>query len=438
MKPYIKEMEVEKLTVKDSLEVNCVCFFLALTFVCDSFDVVGVVNIAGYDFRFAQLMALFVIIGAFIGSLKDGFLHIAHRDVYLIIWIALQFFFLFRSPDLRNAVVYFLWLVFDVAIAFSIVYHLNRIYSFHWLMRTYMSSFVYIAILGLVQFFLYLYEIDLFVNTRWTTSLARINGFSYEPSYYATYLIVGFILFAYMVEYEDYSFFSKVRTRMSLMIIVLALILTFSRMGYLMMIIYIIIRIIRRWSKVFFKGIKKKHLIFLLIGIPVFLLAIIMVIRYLFWTGRDVMSLFRGLGIFGQGDFSSGPRIKGLTTCLEIFMESPFFGYSLGGVDPMVAQYNGISYSTLYNGRAMSVIGEVAAASGIVGLIPLVFYLKELFFGTRKSVSRTERKKSSAHMALIWAFCFELVILCFNQNLLRLYVWCLIGVLSASWKELSK
>jgi len=58
------------------------------------------------------------------------------------------------------------------------------------------------GIIGLVQWILQFFGI-LFYLTQYN-SMHRINGFSYEPSYYASYMLIGWIIYAYLYEKGNY------------------------------------------------------------------------------------------------------------------------------------------------------------------------------------------------------------------------------------------
>lgn len=412
-----------KIKIYRNGKVNLIKICVALAIYTTSFDIVGMINIAGFNFRFSQFIILPVILGWFFGAIKGRIqLPIGWKSLFL--FLIFQFVFMFRSPNLKNAVGYFMWLIFDVVIIFSIVYYLNKAFGFQWLMRIYMKSFVFISVLGLLQFVLYLIGINFFIAQVWNDKLARINGFCYEPSYYATYLIMGFVLYSYLFKQKNESLFSLKVLKRDLIIITLALILSSSRMGWLVMSLWIILVIFEEYGKLFINKLTKKKMIFLIFIIPL-LVTGITVIYYIFIREKiDLTFFLQGLGIKGTSSHSSSERINRLIRCIEIFKENPFLGYSLGGVDPAIAKYLGIPYSTLNNGEGGSIIGELLVACGLIGIIPLINYFKILVF---KSIKCKEE-----YTGLAWAFCFELLILCFNQNILRPYFWWHIAILSAA------
>lgn len=396
-----------------------------------SFDIFAIVNIGGFNFRFCQLIIL-PVITLYLMNVMASRRFLAPKGFrYLLIWIVLQLVFCFRSPSLKNAFGYFIWLIFNGITVLSTCYFCEKAYSRKWLLRTYLHSFVFMSVVGLMQLFLYAIGVDFYVAQNWTGRLARINGFSYEPSYYATYLIMGFVTYASLLIANEYVWISKTKLQQGFVWITIALILSSSRMGWLMVAVFIVYELSYHSLKKALTGgrIKKKTFSFIALALLVVAFAAFAVVYIL---KLDLSMFTAGLGIGGGSTHSSGPRIEGLTKCIEIFKKSPIWGYSLGGVDPMIARYDGEVYSTLHNGAAMSVVGEILVASGVIGLIPFIFYFLSLLFRRTNSANIAY---SNVIRALKVAMVFELAILCFNQNILRPYTWWHIAILSAEMKS---
>lgn len=408
------------------------CTMLAIF--TSSFDIFGLINIAGFNFRFCQLIILPVIALYLMNVISARHVSFPKGFRYLLIWIILQFGFCFRSPSLKNAFGYFLWLIFNCMTILSTYYFCGKAYSGKWLLKTYLHSFVFMSIVGLMQLVLYGVGINFFVVQNWTGRLARINGFSYEPSYYATYLLMGVVTYGCLLFSKEVEWIPEKDLKYGFIWVIIALFLSSSRMGWLMIAIFIGYELLGHLLKRLLTGgyVNKKMFSFILLAIIVVALAVFSVIKIFKW---DLSMFTAGLGIGGGTMHSAAPRIGGLTTCLNIFKESPFLGYSLGGVDPMIAKYTGVTYSTANNGAAMSIIGEILVASGILGLIPFVLYFSTLCFGRIKSTSIANLNMIRA---LRVAMVFELIILCFNQNILRPYTWWHIAILSALVKNKEK
>lgn len=413
------------LSTKKSPYYTVISACVALIFLTSSFDIVANVDLFGFNLRACQFLSL-ILIALLIAEWSKRPVRVPIGGKYLIAWIVIQFLFIFRSLNFANAIGYFMWLIFDVFLIFAMVQYVGRAFSQKWLLRVYFKSFVWIAVLGLVQFSLFAIGIDLFVAQHWTARFARINGFCYEPSYYSTYLLPGFVIFAYLFEKKNADILSLQEIKIGLLTISAALILSTSRMGWLMMVVWIAMRIIIYSVQFIRSGISRKNIKTFL---ALILLMGLLIIGFTYIVkSKEFNFLLNGLGIAGTAKHSSMGRIGGLIMCLNIFADQPILGVSLGGVDAQIAKYNGNVYIAGNNGAGMSIIGELLVANGIVGLLPFLLYFTAVLCG-RKQIKLTQN--SELIFALRWALLFELAILCFNQNILRPYVWTLIAVLSA-------
>lgn len=148
--------------------------------------------------------------------------------------------------------------------------------------------------------------------------------------------------------------------------------------------------------------------------------------------------LFSGLGMFGTATHSSEARTNEAWTTFEVFLNSPFIGYSLGGVAPAIAELKGFTIYTqseAKNFEGMNIFLEVLAASGIIGFIFFVIFFIVLYSKAFK-IMKLLKTINNIHYLFIGSLSFalfmELLILSMNQNILRPYLWVLIGMLSAS------
>lgn len=413
-----------------------ICIFLSI--ITCSFDIFANVIIAGLNFRFCQFVLLPVMIFLLYSIIRSrkikGFLGME----YLLIWLAFQIIFVFRSPDLSNAVAYVLWLIFNIWTVYLIYYYTDVAFTIEELMVIYLNSFFFMAVLGIIQMFLFFCNINLYVTQYWNKYLCRINGFTYEPSYYATYMLMGFVMYAYLLEKGNENIMKQKVLAIKFVFVAVAIVLSSSRMGWLMMVVWLYIRginLLMHFVKKRKGGWSYKQVV-LLVSIILFILLSLYAIWIKLFKNGPLSFLLSGMGVYGKPAHSVKSRISGLLQTLEIFMENPFLGVSLGGVDPAVVQRNGMVYNNSLNGCAMSIIGELLVSSGIIGLIPFMLYIGKLIKGTkwwRKDFDLC--RLANVYRAVEWALIFELLILCFNQNILRVYVWIHIGILCALYKR---
>lgn len=217
---------------------------VSLTILTSSFDVFLNLQIGGLSFRFSQFAILPVIVLFFFeNKLVGNDWKLSKDDAWFVLWVIVQFCFVFRSPNLKNAIGYWLWLLLDTLMIFSIRFFCGREYSFRWLLRTYLNAFTFVGAFGLLQFVLYPTGMHLLVTQAWIKGKwVRINGFSYEPSFFSTYMLVGFVVLTYLAEFEDKTIFTKKELRVRQLIVATAIVLSTSRMGWLMVSGYVIIR----------------------------------------------------------------------------------------------------------------------------------------------------------------------------------------------------
>jgi len=63
---------------------------------------------------------------------------------------------------------------------------------------------------------------------------------------------------------------------------------------------------------------------------------------------------------------------------LEVFLNSPILGRSLGGIDSAICQLVGVEYTSEINGIGMCIAAEALAGLGIFGFWFLVKYIYDI------------------------------------------------------------
>ncbi len=424
------------LATTESWVRRIVLVLTAVAILTTSFDIAGNLEVAGYNVRITQLASLpLVFLG--IRSVLRGKDNWVVGGLWLLAWCAVQLLLSFRSPSITNGIGYWCWLMLDACIVFGLPALAQDDVTYRWLAKVYLNSFFVLAVFGLLQFALYYAGVNVYLAQVIKGGLARINGLSYEPSYYATYLFMGFVLNGYLLEKEDFSLLSKVALIRNYVLIVLAIVLTNSRMAYLVMALWFVLRMgamIVNAIRARKEGGKARLPLYFWITLACMAAGVMLLVA----LGMNYKTLMRGFGIVGKNSQSADDRLAGLTTCLQVFGASPLLGYGLGGVDPAIAQFRGAAYQGGDNGAAMSIAGELLVANGIVGMIPFVGYLWSLFFGDKRHVRDPESPWHTLHLAMLWALAFEFIILLFNQNILRPYLWMHIAFVAASWNHARK
>lgn len=409
--------------------IYCIAIFTV------SFDVILNFNI-GPNVRFSQILFIIFILSAFfLRAIAKVVLPIGFK--YLLIWTFFIIIFIPNSGFIEKGIGYLLWLLLNVLLIFFTNLYYCQSLSLIKIIRFYLISFIYIAFFGIVQFISGILGFGelLLVQTWWIPDvLPRLNGFSYEPSFYATYLMLGWVSIGYMLQNKVYLF-SRFFLSAAFVLITSALILSGSRLGYVFMGLWTMIYL-------FFLLFNSKKLNYLKI---IFLLLVTVLIFscILFFEIIDsdfFKTLAFGTGLGETSDHSIVDRLSGAYDLIQIFLDSPFIGYSLGGLSYALGNLNAIVVDDFASAKleGNGVFLEVLAASGAVGFFPFLFYIIVLIIRPFK-LKYTENFLYSAKLlhGMTWALVFELLIMQANQNILRPYLWLHIAIMCALYSGIA-
>ena len=408
-------------------------YLFALAILTSSFDIAGNFDI-GFNLRLTQI---FTIVGLFIFCIRSLYINkllIFKIPVYLnslFIWIFFIIIFTYNTPFLTRSIGYVIWMMLNLFIILWSVNLFKSNNSLVFIINVYTTSFFLVSIFGLIQFLSPLLGVSNFpyIQQWWIPGLLpRINGFSYEPSFYATYLILGYVTLDALYLF-NYGYMNKKLVFFYKSTILLSVILSSSRMGILILIIWYFTKKLllekSHSNKIF--HIFDFH--FLTLILLLFFITILIYSTF-FINTIDFSSfafLAEGLGLFGTSAHSVDTRTSVAHDTFMLFVNSPFIGYSLGGVASNIALQNSVTLFTndvVKEFEGNSVFVEVLAASGLIGFMFFINYFFHLIY---RGLSI---KSSLPIKAFTLALIFELLILQFNQNILRTYLWIHIAILS--------
>lgn len=405
-----------------SMSIRELLFFLI--FLTSSYDIFLNVRLGGFSFRFVYIIILFLLFIYIYETLQSNKLIVKHLGLNpFLIWTCSLILFIPNTPLVGRNIGYLVWLFLHFSLIIVANYFSNsqNIYS---LLRLYMISFICSSIIGLLQLLLGLVGISFYTEQWWIQDrLPRLNGFSYEPSYYSTYLMIGFS-FSYFL-YRKKVLLNSL-TKYTVIATSLGILLSTSRMGILVAIVQVLM------FELFIDRKSIKKILFFTVSFFATLIGILIVLL----TNENLSFLLAGLGIMGGSAHSSVERLDGFITQLEIFSRNPLKGYSLGGVSQAIAFEKGVTNISQETIKpfdiSMNIFIEVLTASGIIGFAFFLYYVYVLLIRSKKSYNSSINNNHIIMHSLIWGLLFEFVILCFNQNILRAYLWVHIAILN-SW-----
>lgn len=407
------------------------CF---LTILFASGDLWPVVRI-GFTFRFSQLCIVLAALLIFAGG--TGFRVRLFPGWYwlacFLIWILGSMPF---SQYLERSVGYVAWVFQDAMIIFVFVQFFNTKILIEKLLRYWLSGFVAISIFGVVQFLLGVAGHDLFVSQWWFRGvLPRVNGLSYEPSYYATYLLPGWVTCAYLIENRA-SILSRRLTKFCILVITLALFLSSSRMGWMMMLIWFVWRLcVWAWRLARCGRVERSSVYWLTAAMCVASFVLVFAIER--WgqvvdAASGLQFLVNGLGVAGTAAHSSDERLSVMALTFRAFTNHPLVGTGIGALPVEIARLQGAGVPSLdaakeYEG--MSIFVELLASTGVVGGFLMLGFFASLWRAVSRALLVADREYVLLIKGVSYGVFWLMLILQFNQNFLRIYLFVDLAVL---------
>jgi hypothetical protein len=404
-----------------------------------SFDIFLVVN-AGGNFRLCQILApiLLVIAGLRFGA---GARAPALGVVPLCVWLAFQILFIPASDFWPKSFGYCLWLLLNIATVFSFVQLFSdNLRSLITILRWYAYSFGVIAIFGFVQFTLPLLGYGgMFVTEWWIPNrLARVNGFTYEPSYFATYLVIGLVFIGSLRRAKSRLLPSGVLSALY-WLAAGGIVISSSRIGIAFMFLDISLAYFGPWL-LFLRNLSEMRIVKKTLRALIPSLVWMALIGALAIGAAGVMErnpttvlmFLAGTGIADTTAHSVTQREGSLQDTLIVFLRNPFIGKTLGGVSSAIAELHGETVESFEASKpfeGMNVFAEALAASGIIGIIPFLWFLVVTIRKPLRLVRLSTPFYSVLLRALVRSLVFGWAILQFNQNMLRPYLWVHIAIL---------
>jgi hypothetical protein len=407
-------------------------------FLTSSFDIFLNLKLGGFSLRFA-IMAMIIQILIFIVYLivtrfKKPLRFLGFTPFF--IWFLFLAAFIPNTTILTRNLGYMLWLGIFSGFIMLLPYFIQTEEKFIKTIRIYILSFTLVAIFGLIQFTAGIVGVDILIEQWWLEGrLPRINAFSYEPSYFSTYVLICWVTCFFLIIQRN-KLTNYFNARVSFMIITLSLLLSTSRMGLIFMFIIIIGYTFNQVKDTFISFKIKKKTFPVFVSFVSFMAILVASSFYYF---KKIQFMFNGLGIFGYASHSSGQRMDELKDTIQAFWKSPFIGYSLGGIPSAIAHVRGTTISNQYQTKdfeGMNIFAETLAASGIIGFIFFISFLIIVFYKSYKLIKALKPINpnfSNLLLALLLGLLFELLILNMNQNILRTYLWVHIGIVNLGY-----
>jgi O-antigen ligase len=379
-------------------------------------------------------------ISHFLGVLLFGYLCFTFRRItlprsilYPSLWLLFSMLIsaLLSAHPLRSCIytgVYF----FNFVFYFLIPVNLFQLFDSKTIIKVYSLAFVCLGLYAFSQLVFSLFGIYDPLATQRVGPIARGQGWTYEPSYYALYM-TAFVMFRNALAiFGPKTGFSLKRAFKLLGVNCFLLVSTSTGVIFTYPVFCLVslgmtlVRPIRRVASNARKRIFKFIAICCVLG---------SVLSCLFWE-YFVLSFFKFFyfGFESHGSFTA--RWEGIVSCLKTFFEHPMLGVGAGGIGPYLFTKNSF-YDTnpvslqeveLYD--PTNVFTEILASLGIVGFIGFAV-LSYVFYRSFKKVivsSQISQLDKIIAASLFISLITILFVLQFNQGLFRPYLWIHAGV----------
>ena len=423
------------------------CFGGAILF--SSFDIFMNVRI-GFNFRLAQLFALGAILGVLVLVLRKRRTFRWPAGFGLLVpWAIWMLLLISRANMLTRSAGYGAWLVFNITTVWAMVVYFDRAELITKLIRWYLISFCLLAGWAMIQFVLPLLGgPGVFVTQWWVPGhIARVNGFCYEPSYFAAYMLLGWITASVLMYKKDVLPGRLVPLTWALSSA--ALVICSARSGWMIMLLWLVICN----AAALLVRLKRKTLSLGQIRPACYWAVFFCGLAVAYWAvlrlpadSNDVQGagavaskkadVLRHTGLDTETPAVSwDDRRRPLLDTLRVFAKNPLVGYGLGDVAYQIGALRGTPPRTLEEAKpfeAINVFAEALAASGVFGFAVFMGYWCVLLGKGVKYVKQAKDTELGVLLkALLWALVIELVLLQISPTILRTYLWVHIGILCA-------
>jgi hypothetical protein len=407
--------------------IFCLCLFTA------SFDLLGTVQVGGV-LHIAQLGMIFVCFAGLARIIQESRILWPRGTTSLAIWVFWQGLCLSLAGNLDIAVQFYLLLLFTAAGYFLLIQIYGESQFVGKLMRAYLWSYIFVAFYGLLQALGPLFfHATMPFTAQWLVHgrVARINAFSYEPSYFATYIFLGYVTLVDL-RLSDAEITRTRTMKWATWMVAVVLVLSTSKSAFICVIADLLVRVAPRVGRRLRRTFSQLRFGRFLVPIPS-LKRVLMVVLVLGILGTaivllpDPTILLAGSGLAGTPAHSYADRNQRAGLTWAVIKESPLMGRSMGGVPIAIGNNEGFEVATMARVRAFwgfPVLLDVLAGSGVIGFIPFLLFLWASTFGAYRLAKQCLPLEGAKWLrALARAMILEWVMLLTDQNLFRVYLW---------------
>lgn len=388
----------------------------------------------GFTFRFAQLcmLAALAILLAAPSTFRirsfPGIWPLFGFALWVVITLPLSIF-------IQRSVGYVFWVLTNTLLVFTFVQCFRSERMLRVLVRWFLVSFILMSLFGMAQFALGLLGVDVLVTEWWIPGrLPRVNGLTYEPSYFGTYLVPGWVLSLYLLEKRAPEP-SRALLKLTALSTTLGLLICSSRIGWISMILWLLFRAFAAAARALARGSIKRRSVrpLLMAGAVVFgtLVAGFVFRASILPKVQGATVIFQGLGLFGETSHSATTRTSDLAMTWNAFLRHPVVGTGIGALPMEIGAQKGEVVFTLEDAKqneGTSIFVELLASTGLVGALLMLSFALALWRRCHVVSRNVEEWRRRILAGLGWSCIWILLALQFSPTFLRIYLFVDIAV----------
>lgn len=385
-------------------------------------------SIGNYHIRVNNLVTLVLIVCLLI-KFRFQILPIDKHFFLSMTFITLSVFLSFALSSYKNrCAVFMFWYGFTLLGYLLAPYILMRIGDAHKLFSLYITSFVVVGSYAFLQMILpCLHVKDPYAKQMLTDTFVRPNALAYEPSFYALYMTPFIMMcnFHYLFSPQENFYSLKKLTFIKIIFLnVLFIISASAGIIFAYGFFFIFIQFFVKKNN----GVKKRIFKFM----ASFCITLFTFLSLAPFLITNFFMKFFFFGFISHGSFFH--RWAGIKNAWTVFCENRLFGVGLGGYPAYLfdaflrshGQYiffekelanQEVKGNYLKLFEPTNVFTEILASLGVVGVLAFVYLI---FIVCKKAFGSF---KNNLNINLIISLFVMIIVLQFNQGILRTYVW---------------
>ena len=304
-----------------------------------------------------------------------------------------------------------------------------------------LASGTYLSLIGLVQFFCSLLGFRFLWAQDWwiTYHLPRVNGLTYEPSYFALTLMPFTAAIGYLSLFPHDDKFNR-RAKTVLFLLGAAIGISSSRASIVFALLFLVGLPVLNFTAIVRRGFTQLAGVFCwLSGLLISLAVLVVCQKYISATYPDSVfdSFAHGTGVAGSRPDSVFKRLDRMESTFKVATIHPLIGVGLANIPQEIWKIEKVRSEPFERQPyiPMNPYLEILAGWGFLGGFAFFVYVSVQFLSAPLTGLSSDQRILA--LAVLIGLLSCLLLLNYNQNLFRYYIWLFLGLTAAACQHAS-